>query len=354
MESEETYRYSRQTALKEIGEDGQLKLSKASVLIIGIGGLGCPVAQYLAGAGTGRIGLADFDRVEEHNLHRQVLFGQSDIGKNKAQAAATHLQELNHLVKYEVHTKGCTPETAESLISSYDIVVDGTDNYATRYLINDWCGYFQKPLVYGGVFGFEGQVSVFHQQPGFDYRTVFPEPPQREGANCSLTGVLGLVPGMVGLQQAHEVIKLIVGHAPTLSGKLWVLDTRSGETHTWKLSPLKRDYSQKPGKETVFEEIDPTQFQQRIADSWVICDVREHDELIANPFTSHLHIPLSQWPERVGELQSKDQVLFVCQKGKRSLGALQDWLTRYPGKQGASLRGGLESQKELTLEIPSS
>ncbi|UTW61610.1 ThiF family adenylyltransferase [bacterium SCSIO 12741] len=354
MEKKSAYRYSRQIALPEIGDAGQKKLSEASVLIIGVGGLGCPAAQYLAGAGIGRIGLADFDQVEEHNLHRQVLFGHSDLGRNKASAAANRLRELNPTLIYEVYEQGVTAQSAEDIIQSYDVVIDGTDNYASRYLINDWCGYYQKPLVYGGVSGFEGQVSVFHQEPGFDYRSLFPEPPSGREANCAVTGVLGLVPGMVGMQQAHEVIKLILGYASTLSGKLWVWDSRTGQTQTWDLTRQIQDYSQKPSEHAEIVECDAQGAIEKHQQGWLLCDVREEEERIAFPFPSDLQVSWSQWDSEKTILNTKNHIVFVCQSGVRSRLALQAWTSDHPLKTGSSLKGGVQGlspESNLLKEI---
>src|SRR5690606_19253182 len=216
-----TNRYSRHIILSEIGQAGQDKLLSAKVLVIGAGGLGCPVLQYLAAAGIGTLGIIDFDVVEISNLQRQVLFGTSSLGKNKAEAAKKHLEDLNPEISIMAYAEKLTYQNALELFKNYDIIVDGSDNFETRYLVNDACIITNKPLVFGAIYKFEGQVSVFNYQNGPSYRCLFPNPPQKDTVpNCSEIGVLGVLPGIIGSMQANEVLKIILGIGSTLSGKL--------------------------------------------------------------------------------------------------------------------------------------
>lgn len=222
---QEFLRYNRQTILPEIGDEGQEKLKKAKVLVIGAGGLGCPILQYISTAGVGCIGIIDFDRIEIHNLHRQILYTENEIGQLKAVVAKEVLSELNPLIKVEAITEKLTVENASKIIEQYDIVVDGCDNFTTRYLVNDTCVALQKPLVYGSILKFEGQVAVFNHNGSKNLRDLFPEMPDpKDVPNCNLNGVLGTLPGMIGTMMAHETLKLIL-ELPTLKNELVLFNT---------------------------------------------------------------------------------------------------------------------------------
>lgn len=222
-------RYSRQTMLPEIGKDGQKKLNEARVLIVGVGGLGSPVSLYLTGAGVGTIGLVDDDAVSETNLQRQVLYSEPELGLPKALQAQKRLSALNHEVRITAYPTRLTTENAEELISQYDIVVDGCDNFATRYLINDTCVALNKIYVYGAIRAFDGQVSVFNYKSGKNYRDFFPGN-EMEGMPLPPKGVMGVTPGIVGCAEANEVIKIITGYGDVLDGKLWQIDLRTMES----------------------------------------------------------------------------------------------------------------------------
>ncbi|MDJ1497704.1 HesA/MoeB/ThiF family protein [Cytophagaceae bacterium DM2B3-1] len=212
FERDELIRYSRQLMLPEVGIEGQEKLKTARILVIGAGGLGCPILQYLTAAGVGTIGIVDFDKVELHNLHRQILYHTEDIGKLKAEVAAQKLQTQNPYVRFDVHPVMIHEENADDLISVYDLVIDGSDNFHTRYLVNDTCVKYNKPLVYGSIFKFEGQLAVFNYQGGKNLRDIYPEPPNPEDVpNCSEVGVIGVLPGVIGTLMANQVIRLITG-----------------------------------------------------------------------------------------------------------------------------------------------
>lgn len=229
MDSE---RYSRQTGLPEIGPQGQAQISRARVLIVGVGGLGSPISLYLAGAGVGHIGLVDDDVVSPSNLHRQVLYTTAETGQSKAAQAARRLTALNPEVEVTALAVRLTKENAEEIVSNYDIVVDGCDNYATRYVIDDVCRRLGKPYVYGAVCGFEGQASVFHATPSSPgYRNLYPTPPPPPASKA----LVGMTPGVVGSILAHETLKLICGYGPTLDGRLWTINLLTMESFTLAL-----------------------------------------------------------------------------------------------------------------------
>lgn len=222
---QEFLRYNRQTILPEIGDEGQEKLKKAKVLVIGSGGLGCPILQYIATAGVGFIGIMDFDTIEIHNLHRQILYTESEIGKEKAIVAKEVVSKLNPLIEVAAITEKLTIENANTTIAQYDVIVDGSDNFATRYLVNDTCVTLQKPLVYGSILRFEGQVAVFNYNGSKNLRDLFPEiPDPKDVPNCNVNGVLGTLPGIIGTVMAHETLKLIM-ELPTLSNELLLFNT---------------------------------------------------------------------------------------------------------------------------------
>ena len=222
---QEFLRYNRQTILPEIGDEGQEKLKKAKVLVIGAGGLGCPILQYIATAGVGYIGIMDFDTIEIHNLHRQILYSENEIGQEKALISKEVVSKLNPLIEVEAINMKLTKENASTIIPQYDVVVDGSDNFATRYLVNDTCVEFQKPLVYGSILKFEGQVAIFNHNGSKNLRDLFPEMPDpKEVPNCNLNGVLGTLPGIIGTMMAHETLKLIL-ELPTLKNELVLFNT---------------------------------------------------------------------------------------------------------------------------------
>jgi len=222
---QEFLRYNRQTILPEIGDEGQEKLKKAKVLVIGAGGLGCPILQYITTAGVGFIGIMDFDTIEIHNLHRQILYTENEIGKEKAIVAQEVVSKLNPLIEVIAIPEKLTLENASEIIQQYDIVVDGSDNFTTRYLVNDTCVQFDKTLVYGSILRFEGQLAVFNHKGSKNLRDLFPEMPDpKDVPNCNLNGVLGTLPGIIGNMMAHETLKLIL-ELPTLKNELVLFNT---------------------------------------------------------------------------------------------------------------------------------
>ncbi len=224
-------RYNRQQMLPEIGEEGQRRLARAKVLIVGVGGLGSPLALYLTGAGVGTIGLVDDDTVSLSNLQRQVLYSEAEVGLPKVYQAQKRLEALNSSLVVHAYPVRLTPENAEAIVAPYDIVADGCDNFATRYLLNDTCVKLGKVYVYGAIRAFDGQVSVFNYQGGPDYRRFFPDEAERCAPPPPPKGVLGVTPGMVGCAEAAEVLKIIGGYGEVLSGKLWVINLKTMQTH---------------------------------------------------------------------------------------------------------------------------
>ncbi len=225
IEIQDFLRYSRQMQLPEIGELGQLKIKQARVLVIGAGGLGCPILQYLVAVGVGNIGIVDFDKVELHNLHRQILYTENNVGQLKSTSAKTILENLNPNITIQTFEEKLSETNANEIIKNFDFIVDGTDNFTTRYIINDACVKINKPLIYGSIFKFEGQIAIFNHKNSKNLRDIFPEPPNPEDVpNCSLNGVLGTLPGIIGTMMAQETLKLIL-ELPTLNNELLLFDT---------------------------------------------------------------------------------------------------------------------------------
>lgn len=346
-------RYQRQVTLPELGETGQQRLLDGSVLIVGAGGLGSPAATYLAAAGVGRIGLVDFDRVDTTNLHRQILYATSDVGRPKLDAAAARLRDLNPEIRIETHEARLTSENALEILARYDVVLDGTDNFPTRYLVNDACLLLGKPNVYGSVFRFDGQVSVFATADGPCYRCLYPEPPPPHLApSCAEGGVLGVLPGVIGTLQATEAIKLLAGIGETLAGRLLLFDALRMTFRTMRLS--KRCHEHAPVTKLIdYEElcsplnqhdITPLQLSERLAngDDIVLVDVREPYEWSAGHIEGAKHIPMSQIPQRLGEIPKDREVVMICRSGARS-GHVQEHLVRSAGyTKVKNLVGGMQ------------
>jgi adenylyltransferase/sulfurtransferase len=356
-------RYQRQILLKGFGEAGQQKLLEAKVLVIGAGGLGCPALQYLAAAGIGKIGIVDEDKVSVSNLHRQVLYTVEEIGYSKAVKAKERLEKLNPEINIIAYNERLSNNNALEIIDGYDLVIDATDNFSTRYLINDACVLLNKPIVYGAVTQFEGQVAVFNcpSNAGIvaaNYRDLFPVPP-REGEvpNCAEAGVLGVLPGIIGTMQASETIKLITGIGKPMVNSLLTFHSLTNQIYEVELLARAATRSMIPADHAAFKKMEydwlcaaPTSkfeinwenFNQICTSADIeIIDVRELGELplpTAFPFSQ---IPLSQFKENVSALQKETLVVF-CQSGKRSLQAAQ-WLFDTFGetKKIYSLQGGI-------------
>lgn len=327
-------RYSRQICLPEIGEDGQRKLSSASVLCIGAGGLGAPALLYLAAAGVWRIGIIDFDRVDKTNLQRQVLYTEQDVGQPKAEAAARRLKALNLEIIIESYTQELNVETANHLFPLYDIILDGTDNFETKYLINDAAVKYGKPWIYGAIQRFDGQASVFDAAHGPCYRCLFPHPPKAQIMNCAEAGVIGAVAGLVGVTQAMQVIQMITGSAAfePLIGKLWTVDMRTMQTHTLALSKN----SQCPACSISAEAVKLSYVSPQCAahsevsvaqvkgmKNLYLIDVREKEEWDTGHIEGAHHWPLSRMVNgELPELPANQEIVFYCQRGQRSMKAL--------------------------------
>jgi sulfur-carrier protein adenylyltransferase/sulfurtransferase len=361
-------RYQRQEILKEIGEQGQRKLAAAQVLVVGAGGLGCPVLQYLVGAGVGHIGIADFDWVALENLHRQVLYTMEDIGHLKAKVAQKHLVQLNPEVSISVFDQRLDALNAENVLRSYDLVIDGTDNFATRYLLSDACYLMDKPLIFGAISRFEGQVGLFDNRAGapgtkLSYRDLFPVPPsETEVPSCSEAGVLGVLPGIIGTLMASEALKFTLGIGETLVGKVYTCDILNNRNYTLELTPRpdtrsriprdleelrKTDYEGLCGPREEGDSIPATEFNRmlKIASGEFI-DVREHGELPLVKEFDHLAIPLSQLEFRASEVQGNPVVVF-CQTGARSRQAARILSGIFgTSKRIFRLEGGIQQWKQ--------
>uniref|UniRef100_UPI00404AD715 HesA/MoeB/ThiF family protein n=1 Tax=Cephaloticoccus sp. TaxID=1985742 RepID=UPI00404AD715 len=341
-------RYSRQILLEEVGVARQQKLAAAKVLIVGAGGLGSPAALYLTAAGVGTLGIADLDIVEEHNLQRQLLHTTDSVGQAKVESAAATLRALNPLVKIVPHPKGITAENAVELFTHYDVIVDGTDNFAVRYLNNDAAYFAQKPLVHGSVFKFEGQVSVFDPASGGPcYRCLFPAPPAAGSVpGCGESGVIGALCGIIGSMQAMEVIKLITGCGETLRGRLLTYDALSHQVQTIAMArnptcPLCSQHATITGitptrYAPTCENVNPTLMnhsehpleisvteahallQNAADDTVVLIDVREPFEVELCRVEIARHIPMRQVPEQLDELSKDHHLLIMCHHGGRS------------------------------------
>lgn len=346
-------RYARQITLPEIGEAGQEKLRRGSVLIVGAGGLGSPAALYLAAAGVGTLGLIDFDRVDATNLHRQVLYGTSDVGRPKVEAAQERLADLNPEVRVVTHEARLTSENALEILRDYDVVLDGTDNFATRYLVNDACVLLGKPNVYGSIFRFDGQVSVFATKDGPCYRCLYPEPPPPGLVpSCAEGGVLGILPGIVGSLQATEAIKLIVGIGETLAGRLLLFDALRTTFRVMKVrrrcdehAPITQliDYEEfcNPVQQT---DITPAELAAQLTagKEVVLIDVREPYEWNAGHLDAATHIPLAQVPQRLAEIPKDRDVVMICRSGGRSAHAQEHLIRQHGYTRVKNLVGGMQ------------
>jgi len=340
----EVQRYSRHLFIPEVGMEGQRKLKAASVLVVGTGGLGSPVAMYLAAAGVGRIGLVDYDVVDPSNLQRQVIHGTSRIGQLKVESARERLRDLNPFIQVDTYNIVFNSHNAREIATPYDLIVDGTDNFPTRYLINDLCVLTGRPFVYGSIFRFEGQVSVFDARVGPCYRCLFPDPPPPGSVpSCSQAGVFGVLPGTVGSIQATETIKLILGAVESLTGSLLLYDALEMSFQTVRLRKNPNckvcgshpsvteliDYEEfcgvpAQGRHAVDLEaeytITPEELARRMPQNnqIILVDVREESELEISRIPGAKLIPLGQLAERAGELDRESEIVLFCRTGVRS------------------------------------
>ncbi len=358
-------RYNRHIIIPEFGLSGQQKLKAAKVLVIGSGGLGSPVLLYLAAAGVGTLGIVDFDVVDDSNLQRQVLFGVSEVGKPKVDAAKQRLQALNPYINIITYNTQLTSYNALDIIKDFDVVADGTDNFPTRYLVNDACVLLGKTNVYASIFQFEGQVSVFNYKDkngntGPNYRDLYPTPPPAGLVpNCAEAGVLGVLPGIIGSLQASEVIKVITGIGETLSGRFFVFDALTFETRTFNISPNINnplngknptitkliDYEQFCGMKAVEKPIREISIDE--FDSWKnagedlqIIDVREPDEYEAVNMGALL-IPLATVTENANKIDRHKKVVIHCKMGGRSAKAIRELEEKFGFTNLYNLKGGI-------------
>src|SRR5437870_615487 len=363
LSKEEILRYSRHLIMPEVGMEGQLKLKNAKVLLIGTGGLGAPLGLYLAAAGVGKLGLVDFDVVDFTNLQRQVTFGTSDVGKPKSQAARARLSNLNPDIQIDAIEAQLTSANALELFKDYDIIVDGTDNFPTRYLVNDACILLGKPNVYGSIFRFEGQVTVFGMPDGPCYRCLYPEPPPPGLVpSCAEGGVLGVLPGIVGSIQAMETIKLILGAGEPLIGRLLLFDALKLQFRELKLAkdPDCPVCGPRPsvtalidyeafcgiGAEPSYDGAEITASELKA--EWdrnpdlLVIDVREPHEYEIAHIDGSVLIPLGELDDRLSELDGHREVVTHCHHGARSLKALE--ILKAAGfSKVRSLRGGIDA-----------
>lgn len=360
LSKQDNIRYSRHLLLDEIGVSGQAKLKESKVLIVGAGGLGCPVLLYLAAAGVGTIGIIDFDIIEESNLQRQILFDTSDIGKSKAQVAKNKLGAKNPLINVIAYPEKLTNKNSIQLFNEFDLIIDGTDNFTTRYMINDACVLTKKPLVYGAIHKFEGQVSVFNYCNGPNYRCLFPTPPKSETIpNCSEVGVLGVLPGIIGAHQANEALKIIIGIGDVISGKLLIYNALT--TSFSKIEIPKTNNKEVPHFSSIpdFEnfnydlycaanqyslnEISNVDFTALPPETMVL-DVREAWEEPQIQHKNVLKIPLANLPLNIEKIPKEELVYVVCQQGGRSSAAIDLLTKKFNFKNLVNVTNGILGQ----------
>ncbi|MGI8962622.1 MAG: molybdopterin-synthase adenylyltransferase MoeB [Bryobacteraceae bacterium] len=364
LSNEEIARYSRHLILPEVGMEGQLKLKQSKVALIGAGGLGAPLGLYLAAAGVGRIGIVDFDVVDASNLQRQVIHGTKDIGRKKLDSAAESMLDINPNLKLDKFDTGLTSENALEILKDYDVVVDGTDNFPTRYLVNDACVLLGKPNVYGSIFRFEGQATVFAYQDGPCYRCLYPEPPPPGLVpSCAEGGVLGILPGLIGLIQATEAVKIILGIGETLKNRLLLYDAltmrfRELKLHRDRNCPVCGDHPtvtrlidyqefcgiRPPESQSASAGgvIEATEVKAKLArgDRFTLIDVREPYEYQIARIPGAQLIPLGDLPKRLSELDPEADIVAHCKSGARSQKAV-DLLKQSGFHKVRNMTGGI-------------
>ncbi|MBW4504078.1 MAG: molybdopterin-synthase adenylyltransferase MoeB [Scytonema hyalinum WJT4-NPBG1] len=371
-------RYSRHLILPEVGLEGQKRLKVASVLCIGTGGLGSPLLLYLAAAGIGRIGIVDFDVVDTSNLQRQVIHGTSWVGKPKIESAKNRILEINPHCQVDLYETRLTSENALDIIRPYDIVVDGTDNFPTRYLVNDACVLLNKPNVYGSIFRFEGQATVFNYEGGPNYRDLYPEPPPPGMVpSCAEGGVLGVLCGIIGTLQATETVKIIIGQGNTLSGRLLLYDALNMKFRELKLRPnpvrpvieklidyeqfcgIPQAKAQEEKQQMEMSEMTVQELKQLLdsgTDDFVLLDVRNPHEYEIAQIPGAVLIPLSELENGQGVLKVKELVnghrlIAHCKSGMRSAKALG--ILKEAGVDGTNVKGGILAwSKEIDPSVP--
>ena len=373
LSKEEIQRYSRHLILEEVGMEGQTKLKNSSVLCVGTGGLGSPLLLYLAAAGVGRIGIMDFDVVDESNLQRQVIHGTSTVGKLKVESAKDRILDINPNIQVDLYDEALNSDNALKIFEPYDVIVDGTDNFPTRYLVNDACVLLNKPNVYGSIFKFDGQCTVFNYEDGPNYRDLYPEPPPPGLVpSCAEGGVLGILPGVIGCIQATETIKIILGKGTTLSGRLLTYDAMNMSFKEFKLrrdpeaKPITEliDYQQFCGvpandhekvaeEENTVVDIEPLQLKERLKTNHLqLIDVREPHEWDICHIEGATLIPLGQIANRLSEIRGDDEVIIYCKMGGRSKKAYKI-LEDNGFATLKNLRGGIRAwSEEVDPDLP--
>jgi sulfur-carrier protein adenylyltransferase/sulfurtransferase len=377
LSNDEIRRYSRHLIMPNVGMDGQGRLKNAKVLLVGTGGLGSPLAMYLAAAGVGTIGLVDYDVVDESNLQRQVIHGTSDIGKRKTQSAKETINDINPYVEVIVHETLLRSDNALDIIRPYDIVIDGTDNFPTRYLVNDACVLLGKPNVYGSIFRFDGQLSVFWAEHGPCYRCMFPEPPPPGMVpSCAEGGVFGVICATIGAGQATEGIKLLTGIGDPLIGRMMIYDALEARWQTIKVNkdpecPVcgknptvtelidyeafcgvpAHDHELADGQDEVQWQILPREFEE-LRGAVRVIDVRDPHEWEISRIPGTELIPLGDLPRRMNELDSSEEIVLHCKSGARSMEALH--LLRTAGfTKLRNLQGGINAYaRQVDPSIP--
>lgn len=379
LNKEEYERYARHIILPEVGLEGQKRIKAASVLCVGTGGLGSPLLLYLAASGIGRIGIVDFDIVDASNLQRQIIHGTSWVGKPKIESAKHRILEINPACQVDLYETRLSAENALAILEPYDIVIDGTDNFPTRYLVNDACVLLNKPNVYGSIFRFEGQATVFNYEGGPNYRDLYPEPPPPGMVpSCAEGGVLGVLPGIIGTIQATEAIKIILGAKNTLNGRLLLFNAWEMKFRELKLRPnpvrpvIEKliDYEQFCGipqaqaeeakSATDLEEMTVTELKALLdssADDYVLIDVRNPNEYQIAKIPEAVLIPLPDIEDgdgvaKVKELVAgKTRLIAHCKLGGRSAKALQ--ILKQAGIEGINIKGGIAAwSKEVDSSVP--
>ncbi|MDX2239602.1 MAG: molybdopterin-synthase adenylyltransferase MoeB [Leptolyngbyaceae cyanobacterium bins.302] len=378
LEKEEYERYSRHLILPEVGLEGQKRLKAASVLCIGTGGLGSPLLLYLAAAGIGRIGIVDFDVVDRSNLQRQVIHGTSWVGKPKIESAKDRIHEINPYCQVDLYATRLSSENALQIAEPYDIIVDGTDNFPTRYLVNDTCVLLGKPNVYGSIYRFEGQATVFNYEDGPNYRDLYPEPPPPGLVpSCAEGGVLGILPGIIGVIQATETIKIILGQGTTLNGRLLLFNALEMKFRELKLRPNPQrpviekliDYEMFCGipqakaaeaqQQSDLPEMNVQELKQILdsnADDYLLIDVRNPNEYEIARIPGAVLIPLpdienGSGVEKVKELLNGHKLIAHCKMGGRSAKALG--ILKQSGIDGINVKGGITAwSKEVDASVP--
>jgi len=365
LTEKEKYRYDRHLRMEEIGQAGQEKLKSSSVLVIGAGGLGCPALMYLAAAGVGKIGVMDFDSVNETNLQRQILFTTNDVGNNKAESAKNRLAQLNKLINVEAYSYKLTTKNALELFSKYDLILDATDNFSTRYMINDASIISGKPLIYGSVYKFEGQVSVFNYRNGPSYRCLFPDP-AKNIPSCEEVGVLGVLCGIIGTKQANEALKIILGIGNPLSGRLEIFNTLSGESLILKIKRndelVKYILETKSGFETFnydlfcgieqekTNSISASQFQLLLKEKSIqVYDIRQDWEDPKLQYADCIKLPMENIEAAAELLSRTKKIVVICQFGSRSKVAVDYLKAKHEFVDVVNLDGGMAEMERLGL-----